>query len=554
MLPTTKVTMTGIFLILFLSFIIPREYTIEKLGIELNTPQYDEISPLLTSDGNTLYFTRVGYPEFDRQLIMEGEDMSAYPSENFYRQQLSWVYSQIAGEEITDPYNSKYNQDIWISNGVEGNFLEAYPMPSPLNNALPNSVCAVLHGGEQLILMNQFKPDGGMSSGFSVVKKSENGEWSFPESIDIEGFNQTGGEVSLYVNDEGQWMLLSMNDERSMGDNDIYISKKVGKNKWSKPLHLGNKINTKYRETTPYLSKDLRTIYFASNRPGGIGGMDIYYSVRQSGNWRDWSTPKKFYYPINSKYDDSQPMFNEKYGYLYFSSKRDGSSDIYRSKITESNILEYAYETVQVKGKIINKNNKQPISADIVVKLHEENKAFSTVNAQRGSFDLTIPKGVDIEVIPKKDGFIGHSKFFSFQNDRDYEILTNVNLFVEPIRRGNMLGHSPIYFDRSSPRILPNSLPELRRITKLLKMHPQVTIEIQGHTDNIGEIEDLIALSQSRAAAVRDYLIGQGIAGSRLSIKGLGSKYPVGSNQSEEERKRNRRVEMKVSVINQNMD
>lgn len=546
---TIRTAVLGSLFILLLGFSFTREYSIEKLCSQINTRDYDEISPIVSKDGNTIYFTRVAYPQFNKELIIEGEDVSKYPSDNFYKEQLSWVYGQIAGEPVNDPVNSPFNQDIWKAEGEAGNFQIAEPMPNPFNNALPNSLCALVKDESQMIVMNQFKPEGGMSPGFSLIKKNENQEWTFPKPIEVEGFDQEAGEVGLFVNEEGNWMLISMEDETSLGDNDIYISRKIGKNKWSKPINLGATINTKYREITPYLSKDLRTIYFASNRPGGIGGTDIYYSVRQSGNWKDWSTPKKFYYPINTKYDDSQPMFNGATGYLYFSSRRDGSSDIYRSRIAEPDILEYAYETVNVKGKIINKLNDQPIGADVIVKLHEENKAFSTINSVRGSFDLKIPKGVDIEVIPQKNGFIGHSKFFSFQNDRDYEVMTNINLFLEPVRRGNRIGHSPIYFDRSSPRILPNSIPELRRLTKLLTMHQQVMIEIQGHTDNVGNKEDLISLSLQRATAVRDYLTSQGIAGNRLAIKGLGSKYPVSSNQSEEERKKNRRVELKVSDI-----
>lgn len=533
------------------SFDSAREYSIEKLCLKLNTPEYDEISPVVSQDGNTIYFTRVGAPVFNKTLVIDGEDVSQYPSDNFYQGQLSWVYSQIAGEPVEDPVSSGFNQDIWTSSGQGGAFLSADNVDSPLNNALPNSVCSIIKGGEELILMNQFDPEGGMKPGFSKSNKMANGQWSFPKPIEIEGFDQNGGEVSLYVNDAETKMFISMRDPFTRGDNDLYISKKIGINKWSKPINLGDDINTMHREVTPYLSADERTLYFASNRPGGIGGMDIYYAVRQGQGWKSWSKPRKFYYPINTKYDDSQPMFNKATGYLYFSSKRDGSSDIFRSRIEESDVLNFAFETVDINGKIINKGNNMPIGADIVVKLQQENKQFTKMRSERGVYELKIPKGVDIEVSAIKDGFISHSKHFSFQKDKDYQLMKNINLFLEPIRKGKNIGHAPIFFDRSSPRFLPNSMPELRRLAEILKNNPTVNVEIQGHTDNIGKGDDLVTLSEQRAVAVKDFLVAQGVSSTRLSTKGLGAQYPMGSNASEEERRKNRRVEIKVANITQ---
>lgn len=526
-----------------------REYSIEKLCLQLNTPQYDEISPVVSRDGNTIYFTRVGSPDFNKSLIIEGEDVSKYDSENFYKEQLSWVYGQIAGEEVNDPIRSSFNQDIWSSTGLEADFKEVDHLSAPINNALPNSVCSIVKNGTEMILMNQFDPKGGMKPGFSKVNKMANGQWSFPKPIEIAGFDQNGGEVGMFVNNTETKMIISMRDPYTRGDNDLYVSKKIGINKWSQPQNLGDNINTRHREVTPYLSEDERTLYFASNRPGSIGGMDIFYSVRQGEGWKSWSTPRKFYYPINTKYDDSQPMFNKETGYLYFSSKRDGTSDIFRSRIGEPEVLNFAFETVDVSGKVINKGNNMPIGADIVVRLQKENKEFARVKVDRGMYNIKIPKGVDIEVSAKKDGFISLSKHFSFRTDKDYQVLTNINLFVEPLRRGNNIGHAPIFFDRSSPRFMPNSMPELRRLAQILKNNPTLNIEIQGHTDNIGNSDDLLKLSLERANSVRAFLAGQGVSSNRLSIKGLGAKYPIGGNASEEERRKNRRVEIKVSNI-----
>lgn len=537
-------------LIIFLSTDDTRDYHLEKLCNAINTPAYDEISPVVSTDGQTLYFTRVAYPEFEKSLIIEGEDIAEHESEGYYHMQLQWVYKQLSGREMEDPSSSELNQDVWISHAAGNESFDQVIHPgAPLNNALPNSICAITKQGKEMIVINQFDPNGGMQPGFSKITTRQDGSWSFPKPIEIQDFENNQEEVSISLNHEGTLMLISMSDERSLGDHDIYISKKIGADRWSKPIHLGPIINTKYREVAPYLSEDSRTLYFASNRPGGLGGMDIYYTVRQGQGWKEWSEPRKFYFPINSKYDDSQPRFNKATGYLYFSSKRDGSSDIYRSKIDEPSVLNYAFETNQIRGKIVNKGNSMPIPATVDVILMEENKVFSTYQSKDGSYLLDIPIGEKIEVKANLDGFISHSKYFSFQKGRDYEISQNIDLFLEPIRKGSKIEHAPIYFDRSTSKFIPSAMPELRRLAQTLIRNPKLQVEIQGHTDNIGKKEELVMLSLERANAVREFLISQGVSIERLSIKGLGAKYPIVSNMDEQSRRKNRRVEFKIAQI-----
>ena len=116
--------------------ILTAQYKIEKLGPEINSDQYDEISPVVTRNGRTLYFTRIGTPEFNRTLIQDEVDLSKTLTEREYFEMLRSVYSQIAEKDVPNPVSSNINQDIWVADSRDQLFDRVYQPGFPLNNAL----------------------------------------------------------------------------------------------------------------------------------------------------------------------------------------------------------------------------------------------------------------------------------------------------------------------------------------------------------------------------------------------------------------------------------
>ncbi|MFK8103542.1 MAG: OmpA family protein [Saprospiraceae bacterium] len=520
-------------------------YTVEKLNFGINS-DYDEITPVVSIDGRRLFFTRSGHPDFNHTLVEKGEDLSATLDDWEYQLHLQGIYAKLGERAIKAPATSQFNQDIWVAETDEDfNFVNLFHPGYPLNNALPNSICALTTSGNEAIVINQFNEQGGMNKGFSIVRETSNGVWTFPEPIYIDGFRPTGTDVSLTMSNDGQILIISMEQPGTMGKSDLYVSFKQGHNRFSKPKNMGPVINSYLRETTPFLSEDMTTLFFSSNRSGTVGGNDIFHAKRKDDTWLNWSYPGRFNSPINTAADESQPYFNANTGYLYFTSKREGSSDIYRSKIAERNPI-----TVVVKGKIYNAKTRLPIPAKVKATPMNTNGYSNLYISDDGSYRMNIPKGVKFQLLAEQMGYIGKPDSISFVKSYVYHQEYTVNLYLEPMEAGHKIDLEAIYFERSKPSVLESSYPALDKLAAFLKQNYNIYIQIEGHTDNQGEAVALQQLSEERAEAIKHYLCyKKGIKPLRVNTLGYGGSKSVNDNSTEALRQENRRVEIIITDV-----
>ncbi len=522
------------------------EYVLEKLNNKINTVSYDEISPVISSDGSQIYFTRVGYPLFKKTLIENGEDLSQTLSANKFLSYLRSIFTGIANRYIHDPVESGFNQDIWIAEGNSAEFSKISHPNYPLNNALPNSVCALTPSENEVILLNQFIEDGGMHKGFSLSRRLPDGSWSFPQPVNINNYHNSGPDVSMTMSVDGNVIILAMERHDAYGKSDLYVSFREGENQWSEPKNLGHDINSQSRETTPFLSEDTKTLFFSSNRRGTKGGNDIFIMERLDESWRNWSRPRRFVEPINSDSDDSQPYFNSNTGYLYFTSKRDGSSDIFRVKIAPPSPV-----TVVVKGRILNAKTKKTMSGKVLSNI--VGTTFQNVYySEDGSYRMRVRKGNEYQLIAEAPGFTGVAESVKFKRSYSYHKEYVVDLLLNPMEVGSKIDLAPIYFIQSEPIVLKNSYKTLDQLASYMREHPNLYILIEGHTDNQGESESLQQLSEDRSAAIKHYLVyKKRVNPVRIETAGFGANYPLNDNSTEELRAANRRVEVKIAHISE---
>jgi OmpA family/WD40-like Beta Propeller Repeat len=515
------------------------EWKVTKLPPTVNTP-FDEIAPVPTRDGRTLFYTRVGYPEFDRTLIFDTIDYSQKLSEDKYLRMLSEIYLDLGSTTFGNPERSIFNQDIWWARLDSAHVVQEVVHPGyPLNNALPNSLVAITPNPREFLVINQFKPEGDMKRGFSKVRVAADGSvWEFPQPIEIKDYYTLTSEVNLTMSFDGRILILSAMRFDSRGA-DLYICMRdPDTGQWGSPRNLGPTLNSDRREITPFLSEDNRTLFFASNRIGQQ--LDLYFSRREDDTWMKWSPPVQLVSPINSPYDEGQPYFNMTSGNLYFTSKRDGSSDIYSVQIAPPQPTE-----IEVRGQIIRKDNNQ-FATDATLDYGISGDGFdaTSIPVKDGTFTIRVPKGIPFELCPSKTGFFGRCDSLFFRQEyyyfQDYYTIT---LYVYPFTEGDKIEIPPLFFQQSKAIILETSFADLERLAGLLRDNPKIHIRVEGHTDNVGQPVDLLLLSQQRADAVRDFLVQKGIAADRISTIGHGAKYPLDTNTSEYARQRNRRVE-----------
>jgi outer membrane protein OmpA-like peptidoglycan-associated protein len=576
-LRTKKKPLVRIFLI-YLLFSMPlygiAQHGLQKLPRPINSDEFDEICPVMSYDESYLFFTRVGDPNFNKSLIENGNDLSKVLSEKGYWDKLNSIYSEISGQNVTDVEKSDFNQDIWMAK-IEGEKVFLHHPVLPINNALPNSICSNYSKRNEYVVINEFPPTGGIKAGFSYVKMMDDGRFTIPTPIKIKNFRSQGTAVNLSMSNDGQQIFISMESANGAGGKDLFVSIKVLNNLYSPPVNLGRVVNSEYSETTPFISQDKNRLYFASDRPGGFGKMDIYYCDRIDYTYKNWSEPKLLEQPINSVHDDSHPYIFVDENTIFFTSDRDGTSDIFSALLYEDEVedrpLGVNITIYNEKGEIIQgelywkeanedkKNGFFRTNTGQYRYVIEDNIPMLFYSRRRGTFSEPIKIDpiyykrqkifdVDIDLILPAPKYVGTPiKGVQVTEAKKPDIVREeVVEELLPIEKNRTIILKNIYFEKSKPKVLNVSHPALRQLANVLKKRPQVKIRIEGHTDNVGNKKDLMTLSWDRAEAVKDFLVNEGVKVGNVLTRGFGPNRPLTDNSTEEARKKNRRVEIRI--------
>lgn len=589
MKPTLVLILLFIINTLSHAWIITGPYEVQKLGREINSPECDEISPVISNDSRKLYFTKVGDAAFNRTFMENGTDLSKSLNEKDYFARLRDFFQSTKNDEnIGDFVRSSYNQDIWITDLEAPGSKPMHP-GYPLNNAFPNSVCAYNKVNGSLIVVNQYHADGSITQGISETYMSSAGEWSFPKPLNICNLNNLRDEMSVDMSANAEYILLSLERKDSKGDMDLYVSFRINESIWSTPVNLGNHINSPFRESTPFLLDDNKTLLFSSNRSGK--SHDIYYTYRLDESWTNWAEPQRLDNPINSDFNESHPYLCSRTGELYFSSDRDGSMDIFKVKFfaSEEEILSEKGLKCQIIDGITGRPTSgymyySPSSSGVYERsFHLYDGTMNIVIHQKSKFRLRATKpGYNVAelTLDPADYYIDNKNFsnviFTIYPEKekpDTPVEMSIRepepgnsipaeMIVEkkeelpppaekPVYnetvlsvKGNEVQLGDIYFERGKDVIREISYSELNKLVQFLKMNSRVKIEIAGHTDNVGDISALYRLSMQRSEAIKRYLLNKGIHISRIKTVALGSSQPLNENRNESERSQNRRVQI----------
>ena len=542
---------------------------LEKLPLEINSAEYDETTPVVGRQTDRLYFTRTADPSFEPSLVSEDGQIENNRHNSGYQTRLVSIYSEIAGHNVPDPVSSVYNQDIWFAD-IHGDTIGQIHHPGyPLNNALPNSLVSMGIEQNEYIVLNQFYEDGSMYSGFSRVLIDEKGCTELPRPMHIYQFNVHSSDVDLTMPPDGQVLVMSMKRPDSEGLNDLYVSFYLRDNLWSSPVNMGKVLNTPMQESSPHISPDKRKLYFSSNRPGGAGGTDIYVSERLNYSWLKWSEPVLVSGAVNSSSDDSQPYFDTHMHYMYFASRRDGSSDIYR---VQQSPRPHLRKPLYVRGRILSSETGQPVHSELFWGQHSAPDYLEYFNTYTGEFEISLTEAEPYKFQPRKanhsaERIIVDPRGMEKQGIDTLDLILYVNPKKEdankedetqnkhnstpseekPAIPAKMTFHN-INFIKGKTVFLAKSRTALDDLLTMMLEHPEMEILIEGHTDDVGDEVALFDLSIRRAEAVRDYLAFNGISSNRIQVAGKGATESLAQNSTESGRARNRRVE--ITVLN----
>ncbi|MGN6438591.1 MAG: OmpA family protein [Agriterribacter sp.] len=487
----------------------------ENLGTRVNS-NLPELRPTVSADGNLLFFICQNHPA-----------------------------------------NTKYrsvpnSQDIWYSErDSTGKWGDAVHMEYPLNTTHYNAVYWISPDKNRMLIRGAFDQGAFYGKGVSMCVMQPDSTWSEPNMLLIKNYQKydRGRQSGASMAHDGKTLLLYMTPDNGSPYNDIYVCFLNADGTWTEPKSLGKKINLPDTdEMTPYLAADGVTMYFSSDRPGTLGDNDIWMTRRLDKTWTKWSDPVNLGSPINTEDWDAFFTLDAGGEYAYLTTNLDtyGESDIVRVQLLER---EKPDPVVLVSGNVFNAKTKQPLSASLIYEtLPDGAEAGNGLSSPTdGAFKIVLPYDKNYLIRATADKFFAQSENLNLDSlvKAGYKEI-HKDLYLVPIEIGQVVRLNNVFFDFDKSTLRPESFVELDRVVKLLEENPGIEIEMSAHTDSKGSDEYNFMLSDNRAKSVMDYILSKGITPSRIISKGYGETKPVATNETDDGRQLNRRVEFTI--------
>lgn len=414
--------------------------------------------------------------------------------------------------------------------------IEEFTFNSPQNEGAH----ALSPDGNYLIFSSDNRQDGLGSSDLYLSFK-QNGQWTRPTNMGP-AFNNAAWDGQPCFGLDGLTLFYASARPGGMGGRDIWYVYQLSAGKWSNPINAGPAINSAGDDESPFVHYDGQTMYFMRNSKEGLGGYDLY--ITRKGIDGKWQKAENMGSPINTGADEGALTVHPNgKNAIITRMTEDAKNDLFEFELPEkfrSAPLQALTVTITDQG------TAQPIRARIeLFEIGESDTIrFSQWADNDGKISAVTRRNVSYGLMVSADGYIMYSANLepdtSSRRELDIKMIPITNAQEKVIVLQN------IFFETGSAELLPTSDPELNKLLWTLRKNTEMKIEIRGHTDNEGDDKSNQVLSEARAKAVYQYLLGRGIDAGRLSYKGFGETQPIADNKTEKGRKQNRRTEFTI--------
>ncbi len=485
---------------------LPQAVKVEDIEIQkIRLPSsinssFVESRPLISGDGNTLFFCRREHPD---NIGGKGDPQDIW----FCRKDKSkeWGISMNAGK--------------------------------PLNNKMGNAVVTINPEVNEGIFVNTYssieKGDG------KILAKSsfENSIWSEPLPMEIHNYSNKSPYADFYYSYKEGVLLIAIQkaSKNNVGGQDIYVSFPTADGSWGSPVNLGTSINTKKAEYSPFLGSDGKSLFFVSEGHPGEGGADIFFSNRLDESWTNWSEPENIGAPINSSNEEVFFSITADFGEIFFESykKRSSNRDIFKARLPEKFKPGF--------------NISSEVIPDVTFELSARKKHESESSSKNPSHNT------NSSVHPEKMVFndsIDHAQANSTHATSTKRIL-NTFPSINILEGNNIIQFNfveNIYFEKDKWEIQEKYIPFLNKIHEIMLSNKYLKLKVFGYSDATGSTYKNLQLSKRRAGQIAKYFKEKsGMKDERLIPQGFGEKYPLATNDDEfEGRELNRRVELQL--------
>jgi len=435
------------------------------------------------------------------------------------------------------------HEDFFTSRSKGNNVWEtSVNAGAPLNTS-QNEGAQTLASSGNYMYFTACERVGGAGSCDIYFSSFSGGRWSPPYNLGPP-VNTRYWESTPSINSSGNMLIFSSNRPGGFGGKDLWYTTLSDNGKWTVPKNLGETVNTNFDEMSPFIHFDGQTLYFASDGLPGMGGFDIF--MTRMNNDSVWSAPRNLGYPINTYSDETGLVIDAAGSKAYFSSKREPATgkDIYYFELDKSirpDPVSY------FKGQVVDRETGAMLRADyMLINLSTNRVSIKNKTDDQGNFLVCLPAGQNYGVNIIKEGYLFYSESFLLEGEYPVSKPMVKQIALRKIKVGEKILLANVFYEVDSWELKDESLRELNTLYDLLLLNKDIVVEIAGYTDSTGSDQHNLQLSEKRANSVASYLVGRGIASNRLIPKGYGNTSPVGDNVSIEGRKLNRRTEVKI--------
>lgn len=558
-------------------------YELVKLGKGVNT-HYHEAAPIISQDGKKLYFFVHNHPE--NTFGKEGSD-------DIWMSTLDEKGEWGTAKHLAAPFNIHHSNQVFsalpdgslfIKGGrakdskgfsiITGNSIKELDVPNfkELNKGKFYGA-SLSSDGKHMIIFFGSTP-GGARSQLYVSNLEANGSWSAPKKINISVRDDDFGPF-ISFDDKTLYFASDRNVPGKKGKADIYKTTRLDDTwqNWSAPVNMGSPINTAADEFYFCIDREGHVFNSRANSTLDGGNLDIFKLIPRDIKIMVTGTvyneknqqpieanivltagqtqPKNFKSSISGKFEQRIPEVTaytinaSQAGYL----PKDLALTLPAGLGNDTTIVVDIYLTPVAKklmlaGTVFDSKTNQPITAKVDAVLKSDKKVNFKMQAAGGKYEQEIKSLGTYRLTASAEGYLNASDSSEVFDEETTPIIKD--LYLQPIEVGLTVRLKNIYFDFDKTTLKSQSFVELNKVVEFLKNNPTVEIEISGHTDSKGSDDYNLNLSQGRSQSVVDYIVSQGIDAFRLTAHGYGESKPIDTNNTEDGRANNRRVEFTV--------
>lgn len=504
----------------------PLDFNPINIGPGINTAD-PEYFPTITVDGKTILFTR---------RIEDGRVPGTFKEqEDFFVSNLSDNAIWAKAEAMPDNVNTVNNEGA-PTLGADGRSLVFVACPD---------ATGIDYGSNRL----------GKGSCDLFYTKKLGSRWSDPVNLpgSVNSFHWES-QPSLSSDGKTMYFVRGLRGRNATDNSDIYVTNLQADGSWGNPQRLPDYINSPKKEESVLIHPDGKTLYFASHGHIGMGGSDLFMSRLQEDG--TWGQPINLGYPINTPYDENSLMVSPEGEIAFFASNREGGFgdlDIYYFVMPEHL---RPTRTLYFEGMVYDITTRRPIPGKfqlIDLKTGKE-VVYSEADNITGEFMVSLPVNRDYALNVNYPGYSFFSKNFNMTEPEGLDAV-HMDVPMVPINVDTPVSLENVFFDLSKSKLRPESFVELDKLVAYLNNNPTLSIELGGHTDTRGDATENQLLSEARAKSVYTYLVEKGIKAERLAYKGYGESLPkisdeeiakLPSEKQEAAHQSNRRTEYKT--------